>query len=63
MIVSDKTIQVAGRGNFFQTSGRTSAKAGKKLKTIVMIIPGTTLSLKPKMVEELHLKILEQSHI
>ena len=33
MIVSDKTIQAEGLGDFFKNLGKISAKAGKKLAT------------------------------
>ena len=43
MIVSDNVIKSEGFGNFLKSLGNISAKAGKKLATIVLKNPGTAL--------------------
>ena len=45
MTVSDKAIQAEGLGSFFKELGRISAKAGKKLATIVLKNPGRALKI------------------
>ena len=45
MIVSDETMPVETLGSFFKKLGRISAKAGKKLTTIVLKNPGRTLEI------------------
>ena len=44
MIVSDNTIQAEGLGSFFNL-GKISAKAGRKLATNVLKIPGRALEI------------------
>ena len=43
MVFSDYTIQAEGLSNFFENLGTSSAKAGKKLATNVLKIPGRAL--------------------
>ena len=44
-IIFDKTIQAEGPGSFFNSLGRFSAKAGKKLANIVVKNPGRPLEI------------------
>ena len=43
MIVSNNTIQTEGLVSFFKTLGKVSAKAGKKIATNLLKIPGRAL--------------------
>ena len=45
MTVSDNTIKAEGLGSFFKNLGKISAKAGKKLATNVLKIPGRALEI------------------
>ena len=45
MTVSDNTIQAEGLGSFFESLGKISAKAGKKLATNALKNPGWFLEI------------------
>ena len=45
MTLSDKTIQAEGLGSFFEILGNVSAKAGKKIATIVLGNPARALEI------------------
>ena len=49
LIVSDKTIQAEGLGDFFKNLGKISSKAGKKLAKTVLSNPGRALDLTAKI--------------
>ena len=52
MTVSDKTIQTEGLGSFFENLGNVSAKAGKKIATIVLGNPARALEIDANVATE-----------
>ena len=60
MTMSDNTIEVEGLGSFFKKLGRFSAKAGKKLATILIENPAELWKLLKTLLPQPQLEFQKQ---